>query len=354
MENMCFDLGMNDFVVFASNHTQALSRFPNPSFHFSSVAKPIARLRHVGQGHDSKVIEVRVESPPNITSYYKLDGVWLAYETFRGCNDGHVFWDLFLPLQTMLDMFGLNSEPLLLTRYPARFDCARMTAAVEAALGYHGRTPRHEQLRIRNAQSRYVCASHSAWGFSWMNDHGVNHHGWKPGDLEWPFNLRRGGEMRHLRSRVLNSLGIPANVHASELPVSILFSSTSSRDKRRRIVFNSTVLRMQGKFPNVSIGERTMYEMELAKQIQVVAQSTIYVSACGGGSFPAFFLPKGATLILYGDKDMYLDFDVHNNFGLGRVHWLSLQSMENDYDVLEELIRDEIEVHRRGRDIPVA
>jgi hypothetical protein len=76
--------------------------------------------------------------------------------------------------------------------------------------------------------------------------------------------------------------------------------------------------------------------------MRLASQSTIFVSAAGGGTFPAFFLPKGASLILYGDDKMYLDFDLHNNHGQIRVHWLSLSSIKNDTNILVELIRDEL------------
>lgn len=78
-------------------------------------------------------------------------------------------------------------------------------------------------------------------------------------------------------------------------------------------------------------------------QLQIASKTAIYISAVGGGTFPAYFLPKGATLILYGDRDMFLDFDLFNNYGQVRVHWMSLESRLNDTDILVDIIRDELE-----------
>jgi hypothetical protein len=85
-----------------------------------------------------------------------------------------------------------------------------------------------------------------------------------------------------------------------------------------------------------------MWQSNLNDQVRLASRSTIYISAVGGGTFPAFFLPKGATLTLYVDESMYLDFDVFNNYGQVRLHWLSLKARQNDTDILIELIRDEL------------
>jgi hypothetical protein len=73
------------------------------------------------------------------------------------------------------------------------------------------------------------------------------------------------------------------------------------------------------------------------------SKASIFITASGGGSFPAFFLPKRSVLIIYGDENMHLDSDVYNNYGQISVHWMSLRSRENDQEIFFYLLCNEIE-----------
>jgi hypothetical protein len=79
-----------------------------------------------------------------------------------------------------------------------------------------------------------------------------------------------------------------------------------------------------------------------------------------GGAMTATFLPRGASLILFcpekGGFDFFLfnltggpsflDWDLFNNAGHLRTHWLPIGSMntQQGLDAFEQLIRHEIDV----------
>ena len=90
----------------------------------------------------------------------------------------------------------------------------------------------------------------------------------------------------------------------------------------------------------------------MEEEIEIVARSSILITACGGGAVSSMFLPRGASLIMYyADKkervaNAKLDFDYLNNMGYARTHWLSTKNMNKDTSLLSfiRLIQHEIEV----------
>jgi hypothetical protein len=263
-----------------------------------------------------------------------------------------MLWDVWLPIYTMLEMFGLTKEQLLVTRYPSASDAPQTNQALEMLFGFPHRTTPNELLSIPDSQSNYVCASHGASGFGWLTDHGVGSHGWDARDLEYPVNLRRGPELRRLRNYMLSNVGLPTETKL-QAPFQITFSINSSRNQKRRIDFRDEIAAVMGgglQLPNgtVTVSSSHVVSLPIMKQLEVAAKTAIYISAAGGGTVPAYFLPRGATLILYGDRDSYLDFDLFNNYGQVRVHWMSLTSRHNDTNILLALIRDELDTLTRS------
>ena len=258
-----------------------------------------------------------------------------------------MLWDVWLPIYTLLEMFGLTNETLVITRYRSKSDCPLTNTDLEAMFRFPNRTTPNDELFIPKAESNYVCASHGASGFGWLTDHGVGDHGWDPRDLEYPINLGRGPELTRLRHLMLTHAHLPTNVKL-QAPFRITFSINSSRQPLRRIDFRDEIAAV-ATLPNIELSrDMHLTTLPIPKQIEIASRTAIYISVVGGGTFPAFFLPKGASLILYGDKDMYLDFDLFNNYGQVRVHWMSLTSRQNDTQVLLDLIHDELEVMTRS------
>ena len=262
-----------------------------------------------------------------------------------------MLWDVWLPIYTMLEMFELTKKKLFVTRYPSRSDAPRTNKEIEKLFEFPSRTTPNELLTIPDSQSNYMCVSHGASGFKWLTDHGVGGtHGWDARDLEYPANLRRGPELRRLRNYMLSNVGLPTETKL-QAPYRITFSINSSDSQKRRIDFRDEIAAVRGlQLPNgsVTIPITHLVTLPIMRQLEVASSTAIYISAAGGGTFPAYFLPRGATLILYGDKDSYLDFDLFNNYGQVRVHWMLLTSRHNDMEVLLALIRDKLETLTRS------
>jgi hypothetical protein len=346
-ENLCFDLKRHDFVIFPSNATQSLEQFPKDQFYFSTVAQPMVSSGYVLTTTKAKPDMPRVVRKTIAASYYYLDATWLSYQTFSTCNEGHIFWDNFLPIHAMMEIFtGSLAGDIFASRLPCRRgDCPDIYNQMEVpffGLNHSVRPLESQNLSIREAKSRYICARQGASGYGALNDHFINQHGWKREDLEYPHNVGRGPLLRRLRARLLQGLNLPSNTHVSEIPIVVTFSIHSSTNRNRRLSFSEEIERAKSEFSHITVESVQLWQSKLYEQVSLASRSTIYISAVGGGTFPAFFLPKGATLILYCDENMYLDFDLFNNYGQIRVHWLSLKSRQNDTNILIELLRDEL------------
>lgn len=213
---------------------------------------------------------------------------------------------------------------------------------MEAALGFRNRTKFHAEVQVSNTEAKYICVSHAASGYGALSDHVSKGHGWLSSDLESQVNVRRGPELQRFRSFLLRNMGL-APKRKLETPYRVTFSILSSRDTSRRLDFRHEISALKNHIPNVQVEGVHMFGLSLDEQVDIATRSAIFVSAVGGGTFPAFFLPTGSTLILYGDKDMYLDYDLFVNYGHVRVHWLSLSSRQSDLGLLLDLVWDEID-----------
>jgi hypothetical protein len=110
-----------------------------------------------------------------------------------------------------------------------------------------------------------------------------------------------------------------------------------------------------------------MYELSLSEQIDIAAQTNIFVSVCGGGSMTTTFLPRNAVVILfydpYGGHDYYnnnvhpnglparLDWDLLNNAAHLRVHWFPISNMDSPdhIELFLRLIQHELTMIRNMR-----
>jgi hypothetical protein len=217
--------------------------------------------------------------------------------------------------------------------------------------GFPTRITSNEAIDIPGSDTRYVCSPHGGGGYGWLMDHGVGDHGWKDADLEYPVNIRRGPELGRFREYILRKMGILNTMVSKEYFV-ITFSIHSSRKENRRINFMEEIMavkKLQFSGAIVQVNSPRLVAYPIKSQVKIASGTNIYISVVGGGTLPAFFLPKGATLILYGDKEMYLDFDLFNNYANLRVHWMSFTTRQNDTQILLNLIQDEIDLLIRSR-----
>jgi hypothetical protein len=89
-----------------------------------------------------------------------------------------------------------------------------------------------------------------------------------------------------------------------QAPYLVSFSVNSSYAPERRIDFQDEIAAVAN-LPNIELEVNLpLAELSIAEQVAIASRTAIYISVVGGGTFPAFFLPRGASLILYGDKDM--------------------------------------------------
>jgi hypothetical protein len=225
-------------------------------------------------------------------------------------------------------------------------------------------------------KSRYICARTAAAGLGMLTDHGLRDHGWiehNGTELEWvPHNLGRGAGFSQFRDFMIrNLLGEQQQQRQQAIQGAIprvSFSILSSRDFDRRLNFTRQVDYLQDFLPDskVRIEALTLWESTMHEQIQIAAQSNIFVSTCGGASMTATFLPRGATLILFynpvGGFDFFeleqtgeasrngraarLDWDLMNHASHLRVHWLPITTMDTaeDLELLLRLVQHELAI----------
>jgi hypothetical protein len=202
------------------------------------------------------------------------------------------------------------------------------------------------KLKFHNPKSNYLCSDYSVSGYGWLNDHGFSSHGWVDEDMNHPMNLHRGPEYSLLRRAMLNKMHIFDGFKV-EKPCIILFSVESSRDMRRCLSFHheiQIVKQLQERNDGlVSVHSFHHSNITVRKQLELSSKASIFITASGGGSFPAFFLPEGSVLIIYGDRDMHLDSDLYNNYGQISVHWMSVKNQHQDISLFFNLICDELE-----------
>jgi hypothetical protein len=172
----------------------------------------------------------------------------------------------------------------------------------------------------------------------------VNSHGFERTDFEHPENIGRGPQLARFRDHILRH----ANITRFDLGEAgskhwkILFSVNSSRHIQRRRGFEEEISAVARSFGSrVSVEGHNMWNYSLSEQIELASKSAIFVSVVGSGTLPAYFLPKGASLILLYPTGEMLDWDVWNNYQEIFTHWIHLDDFT--VDVILSLVRDELD-----------
>jgi len=246
-------------------------------------------------------------------------------------------------------------------------------------------------------QSFPICAKHAVAGLGWLTDHGTRNHGWMINneeislDVSPAHNVGRGAELYSFRNFMLQNIGFEIFSGASKVSSSsqetvsfrIILSAHTSNHLDRSFGLKEQHKALAKAFPYAEVSVLDLVGMKLLDQIALVSDQsqakqlrnsgstiqqrhhTIFVSACGGGSVTAYFLPKGSSLILYynevGGMDYFsnerntggqalLDWDLMNNLGYLKVHWLPIGSMneQEGLDSLIALVQHEMDAVRNG------
>lgn len=351
--------------------------------------------------------------------YYALDDdvVLVPFHSFAGHNVGHLLWDDFLPIYTLLRIFGFledgdsagRQRPLLLLRVdtlpllyascevrrnkrmgcaknfekflplmgvdPKSFTTLKQIQLTRSSISGGGAAPSDSAAGGGDDNNRIpafpICARHAAAGIGMLTDHGLNDHGWEPSPADVVQNVGRGPMLYQFRNHMLRNMNLPVvpllqSDRQTDQPFHIVLNAHSSRDPERDVDFQQQQQMLSEAFPTVQVSVVRLSDYTLQDQMELISQKTnIFVSTCGGGSMTGFFLPRGASIILYyAEKSGFnfhkyaltggpaiLDWDLFNNLGYIRTHWLPIGTM-NTMEGLESLIyliRHEMDVVSNGQ-----
>lgn len=418
--NLCFNMTSHDFVVFQSFRERLLSVYmaqrkhmhsSTTLFRYGANNTQSVSIGGLNQkwGADGmerlkwfpKVIpQQQNDSEAARISYYELppEMVMVPFHSMNGANPGHLVWDDFLPIYTLLDMFQMSSYDdfdLLPLRYvlqdgerglwascdlreEKREDCNHMmNKFMSLLLGTDSpvkfSSTKEFEFQPKDTSSppvELICAKTGAAGLGPLTDHGlIKSHGWEETDYELTHNHGRGGQLYRFRNFMLNNIGIDPTKRSPGTTMTmadgttrrkrrIVFSQKSSDIFIRSMDFERQLELVRSKFPDHDVENYILKELTVEQQMQIANDADIFVTLCGGGAVTAMFLPKGASVIVYYSEDSgvkngimngkpaLLDWDLFNSMSHLRVHWLPRNTMKGTLDekALTLLIRHEIDI----------
>ena len=422
---LCYNTSSYEYLLFENPSSRNLAR-TFAQRHFAHVSDSLHRHNHSDSvslgginlkwGHTGiprirwfpKILPL---PPPDIGQhreliYYELskNTVMIPYHSLNGANPGHLVWDDFLPIYTLLGMFQLlNDEHIKYDLLPIRQvltdgerglwascdtrpdntrDCQHMISKFWSLLTgvnhlYKPTTNIQPILtEITPGTSKVVCSQHGIAGMGSLTDHGLyKAHGWEQADYLSVHNHGRGEQLYNFRNFMLRNMNMnpyydlnqpvpddndhnPQNTNMGPPKYRIVFSQKSSEIYSRSMDFETQIQLVQDRFPQASVEHYVMKNLTLTEQLEITTRTSIYISLCGGGAVSAMFLPKGASVILYYAEDggtkngrrnykpALLDYDLFNAMSYLRVHWLGRNTMKSTFDqeALLMLIEQELQI----------
>lgn len=373
---LCYDLQEHDFVLLQSHTDEILQRFlrSRPAMKTSSATfsgpHNNASLA-VALGGLNLKWSINTRLPPSSMNslkwfprivnatpgmyYYALpkNVVLVPYHSLSAKNPGHLVWDDFLPIYTLLTMFQLlpsnnfdenNPNRRILMPLRVLFDdeknklwasceaseenehsCQKMTHKflglllgkdypynvtradqVHFVLNSNNKDNSNPQQQQEERTSNYVCAPRGAAGLGALTDHGTKKlHGWMRDDYKTMHNHGRGALLYEFRNFMLQNLGIPTTplmtASGANPPYKIVFSLSSSDIQARNLDFGKQMATLQQNFPShlITVESYTLKDLSVQQQVQLASETAIFITICGGGAVTGMFLPKGASVILY-------------------------------------------------------
>jgi Glycosyltransferase 61 len=352
-KTLCYDLDQRDIVMYidppddipetwwsstqvhptratVAGGSQPKTWFLKPPQSSSGPITPIGQFRP------------RVGNPPS--NYYRFNATLLPFyrhpTSYR--NPGHLLWDDFLSIYTLLDIYDRVDDRLFLAQMRRAktetfsepippFDIIEKFLPLMGNYGYNLDIFQDYDLQIEHPKfkndetERVICADHGLLGSGMFSDHGESRwHGQWKSDRVLPHNIGRGGLFRRYRSFLMKNVGISSQQRTIQRkPYRIVVSiSSSTKADRANVSFTSQIQALSQLEPRVEIQAVQMSKLSLIEQIELTSTAAFYVSMTGGGTATAMFLPKGAHLILYYVPSRYLDWDFWNNFPHIHTHWL--------------------------------
>lgn len=417
---LCLDLETHEFALYLNQQQRASPNTIDPRmesqqtvfFNQSADGHPYgvamgginAKWTHAAFPRLKWFPTIHYNAPP--THFYTLPSnvTMIPFHSLAAFNPGHLVWDDFLPIYTLLQIFGLQdtTEPLLI-RYQLPGEdglwagCdwkGSRTRDCEFMLNKFGplmvrrpeAIPITTQTTVRlqlfdddqdaggpRPKSNLVCARHALAGIGALTDHGVEKgHGWEQRDYETMYNHGRGGQLWKFRNFLLDHLQLNLSTTTTTTnhrprgpPYRIVFSERSSDMGHRSLDFTQyvNVLKTTPELRDVDIIQVQMKDLTLTQQAELVGEAAIYVTGCGGGAVTATFLPRGASILVFysefggvensrpSGKPARLDWDYFNNMAYVRVHWVTQprsrqRILPAQLSLVTELVIHEMEVIR--------
>jgi hypothetical protein len=394
---MCFDTASQEYVVFQDPQGERLMQeHVEDSHHFLDVSQSYLQPAvnkyntvsiggiNLKWGMDDNFGVSRLQWFPKIrtiqdyTAYWELpeNVIMIPFHSLNAANPGHLVWDDFLPIWTLLTMFQLDHSgmELLMMRYILQDGIRGMWASCDykdenneqcvkmlrkflpLMVGLNGKykdMPTNEGFVFRVPQddkstsARLVCAKHGLAGIGALTDHGVEKlHGWEAKDYETTQNHGRGGMLYEFRNFMMENLSISTRYNHRP-PFRIVFSESSSSIGHRNFDFSQHQQILQESFhPSyVTVESYVFSKLSLTEQVEIASRTSIFVTSCGGGAVTSMFLPRGSSVIMFyleyggivqgkeSNQPARLDWDLFNNMSYLKVHWLPGGTMKRDSDL---------------------
>jgi hypothetical protein len=381
LTTLCFDLNQRDIVMYVDSSKDLADRWwsstqvhPNqaivagesqPRTWFLAPPQSSSPIQRIGQ------FRPRIGKPPS--SHYRLNATLLPFyrhpTSYR--NPGHLLWDDFLSIYTLLDIFDRTDDRLFLAqmRRPKSqtfsepvppFDIITKFLPLMGDFDYNLNIFQDYDLKLKHPKfkndgtDRVICFDHGLIGSGMFSDHGETRwHGQWKSDRVLPHNIGRGGLFRRYRSYLLKNVGISSQQNTMQRhPYKVVVSiSSSTKSDRANVSFATQIEALSRLEPRIQIQTVQMSKLSLLEQIQVTSTAAFYISVTGGGTATAMFLPKRAHLILYYVPTRYLDWDFWNNFPHIQTHWVPRSRYDRGEDTalednerLLELITKEMDI----------
>lgn len=382
IKNLCYNTADQSFVAFRSPTEQALARKlqNNPFIHDSSMLNQSVSIGGLNQKWFRSGID-RLKWSPKIvdnalgipTQAYSMKVPLIFYHSLSAVNPGHLIWDDFLPMYTLMKLFQVEL-PILPLRYilqdgkpplwaSCEVDanrsqlCSKMTSKFQPLLvgadyPYQYTSIDDVQVEIPEKDNALICFETALVGMGDLTDHGTDKgHGWERNDYLTKHN--HGRDFYDFRNFMLSNLHLPTHPPKTR---KVVFSIASSDGKGRRMDFQqqSKALQKLNLEFDVDVHMVTMKDLTLMEQVELVHDAAVYISMCGGGAVNAMLLPKGASVILYyfkagtyengkrTEKPAPLDWDLMNSLSYLRVHWMPRETTPGDLDTFLALIQHEL------------
>ena len=280
---------------------------------------------------------------------------------------GHLIWDDFLGIYSLLDIFDQADDNLMLTHMvrPATkdfdgdkplpdSDIMRKFIPLMGNHNYDFQTLEgNYKLKLQGKEVKgdnkrhVICADNGLIGSGLFSDHGDHHwHGQVSTDYEYPHNHGRGGQFRRFRQWMMEHIGVDPNTPIQRNPYLIVVSESSSRKKDRgHVKFEAQIAALKQ-----NVGDRAIVKsvqlrkLSLVEQVELFSRTAVFVSVVGGATVSGTFLPKGASVILYTWKST-LDWDFWNNFPQIKAHWIRIADMDDDFYLngLVEIVQNQLD-----------